>query len=140
MPAAPDNRVSVVLDTNVFVAAHWAPSSASARLIRACAEGLAVAYYSPEVRHEIEHVLQTIRARESYLRSLELFWERAVEVCGVAVESVRTDDPDDHKFLEAALGGGADFLVTNDDHLLKVGYVGRTEIVTPGSALRLLGL
>ena len=139
MPGAPANRISLILDTNVFVAAHWAPSSASARLIEACKDGLVQAHYSPEVRREIEHVLHMIRARESYLRSLEVFWDRAIEVSGAPAD-VRTEDPDDQKFLEAALGGDTDFLVTNDDHLLRVGYVGRTEIVTPRSALRLLGL
>jgi len=140
MSGAPENRISLILDTNVFVAAYWAPSSASARLIEACSNGLAQAHYSPEVRREVEHVLQTIKVRESYLRSLDAFWDRAIEVRGALVDSVRTEDPEDQKFLEAALGGDTDLLVTNDDHLLKVGYVGRTEIVTPRSALRWLGL
>ena len=140
MPGAPENRISLILDTNVFVAAYWAPSSASARLIEACKIGLAQAHYSPEVRREVEHVLRTIKVRDSYLRSLDSFWENAIEVPGAPVESVRTEDPDDQKFLEAAFGGDTDFLVTNDVHLLKVGYVGRTEIVTPRSAVRLIGL
>ena len=140
MPTAPENRISLILDTNVFVAAYWARSSASARLVTACAQGLAQAHYSPEVRREVEHVLHTIKVRESYLRSLDRFWDRAIEVSGSPVNSVRTEDPDDQKFLEAAVGGDTDFLVTNDDHLLRVGYIGRTEIVTPRSALRLLGL
>ncbi len=140
MPGAPENRISLILDTNVFVAAYWAPSSASARLIEACKDGVARAHYSPEVRREVERVLHTIKVRESYLRSLDAFWQRATEVRGVPAGSVRTEDPEDQKFLEAALGGDTDFLVTNDDHLLSVGYVGRTEIVAPKSALRLLGL
>ncbi|MCX8052975.1 MAG: putative toxin-antitoxin system toxin component, PIN family [Armatimonadetes bacterium] len=133
------NRISLILDTNVFVAANWAPSSASARLIRACKEGLAQAHYSSEVRREIERVLSTIKVRESFRRSLEDFWRQASEVLSKPVD-VQTEDPEDQKFLEAALGGETDFLVTNDDHLLRIGYVGRTEIVTPKSALKLLGL
>jgi len=140
MHDAPASSISVILDTNVFVAAHWAPSSASARLIKACRKGLAQAQYSPEVRREVEHVLRTIKARESFVRMLDEFWERAVEVEGEPVDGVLVEDPEDRKFLEAAFGGKTDFLVTNDDHLLRIGYVGRTEIVTPGSALRLLGL
>ena len=140
MTPTPENRITLILDTNVFVAAYWAPSSASARLIQACIEGLAQAQYSPEVKREVDRVLSTIRVRDSYLRSLEPFWEKAIEVRGAPVEPVRTDDPEDQKFLEAAAGGGTDLLVTNDDHLLRVGYVGRTEILTPKSAMRVIGL
>ncbi len=135
-----EDRVTVVLDTNVFVAAYWAPSSASARLIRACMEGTVRAQYTPEVRREVEHVLRTIKVRESYYAEIGEFWEKAEETRGVPVPSISVDDPDDVKYIEAAAGGDTDFLVTNDDHLLRIGYVGRTEILTPGSAARVLGL
>ena len=133
-----EDRITLLLDTNVFVAAYWAKSSASARLVRACAEGVAQAHYTQEVKREIDRVLRTIKVPDSYLKSLAAFWDRATEVRGVPVDSVKTEDPDDQKFLEAAAGGGTDLLVTNDDHLLRVGYIGRTEILTPGSALKLV--
>ena len=135
-----DNRISVLLDTNVFVAAYWARSSASARLVRACISGSVQAQFSRAVRAEVSAVLRQIRVSDAYMREVDTFWSAAIEVEPRAVESIRTADPSDQKFLEAALGGDTDFLVTNDDHLLRVGYVGRTEIVTPRSALRLLGL
>jgi len=135
-----DNRVTVVLDTNVFVAAYWAPSSASARVIAACIDGTVQAQYTPEVRSEVIRVLRTIRIPDSYLAKLEPFWERACRTHGVTVGYLTVDDPDDQKFIEAAVGGDTDFLVTNDDHLLKVAYIGRTEILTPGSLARVLGV
>lgn len=133
-----ENRLALILDTNVFVAAYWAPASASARLIEECIAGRAIAMYSLEVKREVQHVLRRIRVRQSYVDSLEPFWRDAVEVGPAPCESIRTEDPDDQKFLEAALGGNADLLVTNDDHLLSVGYVGRTEIVHPKSALKMV--
>lgn len=136
----PDNRVTVLLDTNVFVAAYWARSSASARVIRACIDGIVQAQYTAEVKREVLRVLRTIKVSDSYLEYLEAFWDRACEVRGVCVDSIPIEDPDDRKFLEAAAGGQTDFLVTNDDHLLKVEHVGRTEILTPRSVVRLLGL
>ena len=131
-------KVSILLDTNVFVAAYWARSSASARLLQACIDGRIEAHYSPEVKREVLYVLRTIRARSSYLDYVDCFWAKAREVRGVSAGSVRTSDPDDQKFLEAALGGETDFLVTSDEHLLEVGYIGRTEILTPSSALKSL--
>ena len=35
----PRSAPTVLLDTNVFVAAYWAPKSASARIVQACIEG-----------------------------------------------------------------------------------------------------
>lgn len=136
----PEPVVTVVLDTNVFVAAYWAPTSASARVIGACIDGLLQAQYTSEVRREVEMILRTVKVRDSYLGSLEPFWARARKVQAVPVPSIVVDDPDDQKYIEAAAGGETDFLITNDDHLLRIGYVGRTEILTPGSAARLLGL
>lgn len=135
-----DDRISVLLDTNIFVAVYWAENSASARLIQACIDGLAEAHYSNEIKREVIYILRMIKASDAYINKIELFWERAKEVQGVPVESIQSKDPDDQKFLEAAAGGNTDFLVTNDDHLLSIGYIGRTEILTPVSALKLIGL
>ncbi len=132
------NLVRVVLDTNVFVAAYWAPSSASAQLIQACRKGLARAQYSTEVREEVERVLRAIKARPQFVYSLEAFWSAAEKVRAVSVGSVRVPDPDDQKFLEAAVGGASDLLVTNDNHLLSLKSVGRTEIVTPSTAMKIV--
>lgn len=137
--AMSEDPITVLLDTNVFVAAYWNKSSASARLIRACIDGLAQAHYTPEVKREVLHVLRTIRVSESYHAWLEPFWERAVEVRAAPVD-VRAEDPDDQKFLEAVMGGQTDFLATNDDHLLRIRYVGRTEIIPPRSVIKTLEL
>lgn len=133
-----DNRIKVILDTNVFIAAYWSPRSASARIIRACIEGGLRAVYTPQIRRETLTMLRRARTSAAYARSLEEFWSAAEEVKGVSAGGVRADDPDDQKFLEAALGGEADFLVTNDAHLLKVEYLGSTQVLTPASLVRLL--
>jgi predicted nucleic acid-binding protein len=135
-----DNRVAVVLDTNVFVAAYWAPASASARVIQACIDGSVGAIYTAESRRETLGVLRQIGIGKDYLRRLDGYWDRAELVKAARVDDVPIDDPEDRKFLEAAAAGSADFLVTNDDHLLSVGYLGRTEILTPGSLVRVLAL
>ena len=41
------------------------------------------------------------------------------------------DDPDDDKFVEAAVAGDVDFLVSGDSHLLSLGSYGDVDIVTP---------
>jgi predicted nucleic acid-binding protein len=47
-------------------------------------------------------------------------------------------DPSDDKFLECALDGKADFIVTGDEHLLRVGQHKRTRILSVRQFLRML--
>lgn len=53
------------------------------------------------------------------------------------IEAVE-DDPDDDKFLEAALAGNVDYLVSGDKHLLDLDSFLGIEIVTPRKFLDLL--
>lgn len=45
--------------------------------------------------------------------------------------SVVEQDPDDNKFLEAAVAGNVDYLVSGDKHLLNLGSFRGIEIVSP---------
>lgn len=135
-----NDKIKVVLDTNIFIAAYWAKRSASARLISACLDGSLQALYSVQVKRETMRMLRQIKVRDTYLQRLEDFWQRARRVEGVSVDPIRSADPEDQKFLEAAAGGDADYLISNDVHLLSIGYIGRAEIVRPGSAARILGI
>lgn len=47
-------------------------------------------------------------------------------------------DPDDTKFLECALAGGADYIVSGDAHLLNVGQHEGIQIVSPAAFLSVL--
>ena len=53
------------------------------------------------------------------------------------IEAVE-DDPDDDKFLEAALAGNVDYLVSGDKHLLDLDSFRGIEIITPREFLDLL--
>ena len=45
------------------------------------------------------------------------------------------DDSDDDKFLEAAMAGNADFIISQDKHLLKLGEYEGIKIIKPEEAL-----
>ncbi len=49
------------------------------------------------------------------------------------------DDPDDDKFLAAALAGGADVIVSGDMHLLRVSGYRELTVLTPAQFLRSYG-
>ena len=59
----------------------------------------------------------------------------------IAKSSERLDvikeDPDDNKFLETAIAGKADFIITQDNHLLKVKKLNSIIILNPEEFLKL---
>ena len=48
------------------------------------------------------------------------------------------DDPDDDMYLACAVEGGADYIVSGDQHLLKLGTFEGIKIVTPAQFLEIL--
>jgi uncharacterized protein len=45
-------------------------------------------------------------------------------------------DPDDNKFIECAVSGNADFIVSGDSHLLDLESILNTEVITPSVFLK----
>ena len=126
-------KLRIVLDTNLFVAAYWNRHSASARIIAACIDGSLQAYYTADVERELWLIMGNIRARNEYRATVSNFIGRAQQVSPWAEVDVRAEDPDDQKFLVCAASADADYLISSDDHLLKLKHVGRTQIVKPGT-------
>ena len=136
--AAVQGRPAVVLDTNLFVAAYWNRHSASADILRACLEGRARLYYTRQIRREIHLILRNISAPERYRRQVDDLLERGTEVPAAGGLSVVAEDPEDDKFLECARLAQADYLVTSDDHLLRLKQFEGTKIVKPTEFRELL--
>ena len=73
--------------------------------------------------------------RSSVLEVIELQSEM---VEPVSFAEAVCDDPDDDKFLEAALAANADYVVSGDAALLSLKNYHRIQIVRPALFLRLL--
>lgn len=126
---------AVVLDTNVFVAAGFNRSSASAWLVAAVADGRLRLVWDEATRAETRAVVERIPP---------LRWDRfaplfrpAYRHAGATDPSAypQVTDPGDRKF--AALAAAADaVLVSNDDHLLAVRASMKVPVLTPGAARR----
>ncbi|HEX8228447.1 MAG TPA: putative toxin-antitoxin system toxin component, PIN family, partial [Chloroflexia bacterium] len=55
----------------------------------------------------------------------------------VPIDAIASD-PDDNKFLECAVAGGADYIVSGDKHLLSLGEYEGIRILSPADFLRVL--
>ncbi len=108
-----------VLDTNVFVSGLINPKGTPAAILRALRSKRFTLISSPPINEEIIEVLNRPYIRDRYGLGGRIFdvsfilWEVAELV--IDLPDVRVcSDPDDDKFLAAAVGGRADYLVTGD--------------------------
>ena len=68
----------------------------------------------------------------------DIVLEKSILVIPKRKVNVVKDDPDDNKFIEAALEGKADYIVTQDRHLLHIKEFEGIRMATPKEFLRIL--
>lgn len=128
----------VVLDANVVVSALIRPEGPPGRVLGHAIRGRIVrAVISSAILHEIRGTLDAPRVRRclrlpaaeasAFVDALALV---ADVVPGERKVTVVAADPDDDKYLAAALEGGAAYIVSGDRHLLDVGAYEGVRIVS----------
>ncbi len=123
----------VVLDTNVLIDGFQDEYCAEAKLIAAVRSGELTAVATLKVIKEYRLILSRLIADQQYRSRIEDFLSMLEETEAEYVDVV-IDDEEDLKFLEAAVGGEADIVVTSDRHLLDAGEADGVRIVTPEEA------
>lgn len=111
-----------VIDTNIFLAGLLNAEGGAAKIIQAFQDGAFALVVTREVFDEYVRVIHLfdndVPAHKSE-ELLELVFEKADKVRPAATRGL-CSDTDDEKFLSAALGGHADFIVTkNKKHFPK---------------------
>lgn len=129
--------LKVVLDTNVFIAAYFNRKSASARIIDLCLENKHKLIFSPRLRKELRLILKNVRAEREFREKIRSLFVNASKVKPTKKVFTVKEDPEDNKFLECALEGEADYLITSDRHLLELEEFAQTKICKPTQFLKL---
>lgn len=127
----------VVIDTNVLISGiFW--KGKPYQVIKSWERGDFKLLISPEILIEYRRVLEDFSKRNPgvevgpVLQIIELNCEmvNARPIRGVC------KDPDDDKFIGAALAGGAEFIVSGDQALLNVGTYQGVQIMNPSDFLK----
>ncbi|MGH8208456.1 MAG: putative toxin-antitoxin system toxin component, PIN family [Steroidobacteraceae bacterium] len=132
------SRRRVVADTNVLISRLLLPQSVASKAVRkAVGEGQLLV--SSATLDELADVLSRpkfdryvdVEDRQEFFRLLTRIAERVVAT--YPVKACR--DPKDDKFLEVAINGEADVIVTGDKDLLVLTPFREIDIVTPAEYL-----
>lgn len=131
--------IRAVLDTSILVRSVLRPLASMGFIARGLGEGRFVAVYSDVMLDELTEVLGRPRLRNKYgVRDEDvLALVGAFLQYGEAVEPQQTltvcRDPKDDKFLETAVAGRADVIVTADEDLLVLDPFEGIAIVKPAA-------
>ena len=129
-------KTRVVLDTNVLVAAHFNPGSASNKILDLCQRKKLVLVLTSHILKEFSLILHNISARKSFRKRMDKIISQAILIKRAPRVNVVTEDPEDNKFLSCALAGKADYIITSDKHLLVLRKFKGTKIVKPTQFLK----
>lgn len=134
-----------VLDANVYVSAYVQPEGAPGQIIeRFLRHGAFELVLSAEIAAEILHALAYPKVRKAARSKAEpeLWFEDILVLAEmIAGEHQVVDisaDPDDDKYIAAALEGRAAFIVSGDPDLLEIEEHEGVRVVTPRAFLNLL--
>lgn len=131
----------VVIDTNVFLSGiHWIGSSH--KVLRAWVIGMFTLVSSHTINAELFAQLRDFKIQMG--REEILWWENLIMGKSEIILPKRKfdvvkDDPDDNKFIEAAVEGNCDYIVSNDKkHLLKLKEFRGIRIIPPDEFLKVI--
>jgi len=132
-----DQVTRIVIDTSVLVAALF--NSKSKQILEGWQAGKWTVCFSQPMRNEYEKILMKIppiRQKADEFFSLLERVDHTEQIEKPPVADVDIEDQDDLKFVSCALEAGADYIISLDEHLLSLGKIENTQVLSPGDFLR----
>lgn len=133
--------MKIILDTNIFISGIFWEGNFCSQIINKWKEGKFKLISSPEIIEEFVETLRSfkIQVDEEIING----WKNIIIQNSILVkplerlEIIKTD-LDDNKFLEAAIEGKADFIISQDNHLLNLKEYGGIKIINPKEFLEII--
>jgi len=135
----------IILDANQFVSAVLVPVGHPAQILQAWRTDQFDLVVSPAIVAEIRRVLLYAHLQEKHgwnkgqvNEFLAGIVDAAIIVPGEVDVRAVPDDPTDDKYVACALEGNAEYIVSGDEHLKRLGSYRGIEVVAPSEFLDLL--
>jgi uncharacterized protein len=130
--------IRAVLDANVFVSATLSPKGNPAKILNAWRDDKFLLLISRPILEEIGRVLRYPKIKKRHRwseRKIQTFLQDlsrlTIVTPGKLSLAIIADDPSDDRYVECAVEGEADYLVSGDKHLLNLGAHKDFMIVRP---------
>ncbi len=137
----------VVLDANVLVSGFISARGSPAKVLDCWREEKFDVVVSPPILQELDRVLHYPRLQHRYNLPedktqglLRMLRRQAIEVEPSEEVALIESDPADDRYLECALAGRVQFIVSGDRHLLELGEFQEIQILTPAGFLAFMEL
>ena len=136
--------IKATFDSNVWLSGiFWVGEAV--KLINLAESGKIDVFVSKEILIEIAEVLQTEKKFQLILKErkekIKDAIEKVIEISKMVQIKKRVDvvkdDPDDNKIIECAVNSESSFLLTYDNHLLKIAEYKGVKIMHPSDFLKL---
>lgn len=130
--------MKVVIDTNVFVSGIFWEGNFCSNIIEKWKKRKFDLITSMDILDEFVRTLKSFKIRmadDMINEQRNLIIENSTIVESTTKIDIVKGDPDDDKFIEAAVAGKADIIISQDKHLLKIEEYNRIKIISPEEAL-----
>jgi putative PIN family toxin of toxin-antitoxin system len=125
--------MKVILDTNIFISGiFW--TGCSHDILELWKDGKFTLITSTDIVSELMEVLDDFKIKlpDDLIKEwVELIIENSEIVEPEERIDAVKDDPDDNIFIEVAAASEADYIISQDKHLLKLKKFRKTRIITP---------
>ena len=126
--------MKVVLDTNVFISGIFWEGNFCSKIIDKWKKREFELVFSRDIIEELVKTLKCFKIQLS--EEVITSWKEIITRNATIVEpseklEIIQEDSEDNKFLETAISGKADFIISQDNHLLKLREFQGIKIITP---------
>jgi hypothetical protein len=139
-------KIRVVIDTNVLVSGIISSKGAPRKILNLAKKDIFKVVSSISINHEVlsvlhrDHIYTKYNLTEGIIEDISAFlYEGTILTEDRYVVSKVRKDPEDNKFIACALEGEADYIVSGDDHLLRLKHYRGVQIVDVQGFLKVMG-
>ncbi len=126
------------MDTNLLIAGRWNKRSSSLKILDLCIEGTFKPVYTKEIKEENLYILKKVKPPEEFMDKIKEFYRKGDRVKSPKKKIHASEDESDNRFLEAAVAGDADYVISNDHHLLDLKEYDGIRILRPGQFMGMM--
>jgi len=133
--------MKIVLDTNVFISGIFWDGNFCSKIINKWKKKKLNMITSIPIINELTETLKNFKIQidEEIIKEWQkIILENSIVVNPSEKINIIKEDADDNKFIEAALAGNVDYIISQDKHLLKIKEYDKIKIISPEEFLKII--